>query len=55
MYDLCSIPGWGRNSILRHLFHTGSGAFPASYPMGNGGLFSGGKAAGGLSLPLTST
>jgi hypothetical protein len=32
-------------SVL-HVVHTGSGAHPASYPMGNGGAFLGGKAAG---------
>jgi hypothetical protein len=32
----------------------GSGAHPASYPMGNGGSFPGGEAAGAWSWPLTS-
>jgi hypothetical protein len=31
---------------LLHVVQTGSGAHPASYPMGTGGSFSGGKAAG---------
>jgi hypothetical protein len=31
---------------LRHRFHTGSGAHPASYPVGIEGIFPGGKAAG---------
>jgi hypothetical protein len=32
--------------FLLHVVHTGSGAHPDSYPMGTGGSFSGGKAAG---------
>jgi len=36
------------------LYVTGSGAHPASYPMGTGGSFLGGKAAGSWSWPLTS-
>jgi hypothetical protein len=35
--------------------HTGSGAHPTSYPMGTGGSFPGGKAAGAWSWPLTSS
>jgi hypothetical protein len=31
---------------LLHVVRTGSGAHPASYPMGTGGSFPGGKAAG---------
>jgi hypothetical protein len=31
---------------LLHVVHTGSGAHPASYPMGTGDSFLGGKAAG---------
>jgi hypothetical protein len=31
---------------LLHTVQTGSGAHPASYPMGTGGVFSWGKAAG---------
>jgi hypothetical protein len=34
------------NFSLRHNVQTGSGAYPASYPMGTGGPFPGGKAAG---------
>jgi hypothetical protein len=34
---------------------TGSWVHPTSYPMGTGGSFSGGKAAGALSWPLTSS
>jgi hypothetical protein len=36
----------GRNFSLHHRAQTGSGAKPASYPMGVGGSFSGGKATG---------
>jgi len=36
-------------------FHqNGSGANPASHPMGTGGSFPGGKVAGAWSWPLTS-
>jgi hypothetical protein len=38
---------------LLHLVQTGPGAHPASYPMGAGGSFPGGKAAGVWSWPLT--
>jgi len=31
--------------FLRYRVHTGSGAHPASYPMGTGGSYTGGKAA----------
>jgi hypothetical protein len=31
---------------LLHIVQTGSGAHPTSYPMGTGGYFPGGKAAG---------
>jgi hypothetical protein len=34
------------NFSLHHLVQHGSGAHPASYPMGTEGCFSGGKAAG---------
>jgi hypothetical protein len=37
-----------------HSVQTGSGTQPASYPMGTGGSFPGGKAAGAWSWPLTS-
>jgi hypothetical protein len=39
-------PAEGGNFSLHHCVHTGSGAHPASYPMGTGGSFPGGKAAG---------
>jgi hypothetical protein len=42
------------NFSLRHCVQTGSGAHPASCPMGIGGFFSGGKATGVWSWPLTS-
>jgi hypothetical protein len=42
------------NISLRHHVHTGSGTHPASYPMGTGVSFPGGKAAGAWSIPLTS-
>jgi hypothetical protein len=41
------------NFSLRHHVQTGSGAHPVSYPMGTGGSFPGGKAAGAWSWPLT--
>jgi hypothetical protein len=44
----------GLNFSLHHVVQTGYGAHPASYPMGNGGSFPGGKATGALSWPLTS-
>jgi len=34
------------NFSLRHHVQTGSGVLPASYPVGTGGSFAGGKAAG---------
>jgi hypothetical protein len=37
--------GAGRFSLQHHV-QTGSGAHPASYPMGTGGSFLGGKTAG---------
>jgi hypothetical protein len=36
----------GRDVSLLHSVQTGSGAHPASYPMGTGGSFPGDKAAG---------
>jgi hypothetical protein len=39
------------NFSLQHHVRTGSGAHPASYPMGNRGSFPGGKAAGAWSWP----
>jgi hypothetical protein len=42
------------NFSLHNRVQNGSGAHPASYPMGIGGSFSGCKAAGASSWPLTS-
>jgi hypothetical protein len=42
------------NFSFHHRVHNGSGAHPASYPMGTRGSFPGGKAAGAWSWPLTS-
>jgi hypothetical protein len=36
----------GQEFSLHHVLQTGSGARPASYPMGTGDSFPGGKAAG---------
>jgi hypothetical protein len=47
------VPVGSRISLL-HVLWTGSGTHPASYPMGTGASFPGGKAAGALSWPLTS-
>jgi hypothetical protein len=38
------------NFSLHHRVKNGSGAHPASYPMGTRGSFPGGKAAGGVKL-----
>jgi hypothetical protein len=38
------VPVWSKCSLLRSV-QTGSGAHPASYPMGTGGSSPGGKAA----------
>jgi hypothetical protein len=54
--------GWSRvrvpagvgNFSFHHRVQTGCVVHPASYPMGARGSFSGGKAAGGWSWPLTS-
>jgi hypothetical protein len=43
--DRCSNPGRVKSSFL-HIVQSGSGAHPASHPMGTGGSFAGGKAAG---------
>jgi hypothetical protein len=40
------IPAGAGNCSLRHRVQTGSGAHPVSYPVGTGGSFPGGKAAG---------
>jgi hypothetical protein len=42
------------NFSLHHRIQNGSGAHPASFPMGTRGSFLGGKAAGAWSWPLTS-
>jgi len=39
---------------MNNRVQNGSGAHPASYPMGTGGSFLGGKAAGAWSWPLAS-
>jgi hypothetical protein len=50
--DSGSIPGGGEEFFFRHHVQTGSGAHPASYPMGTGGSFPGDKAAGAKGSPL---
>jgi hypothetical protein len=45
--DQGSILDGGVNFSVRHRVQTGSEAHSSSYPMGNGGTFPGGKAAGG--------
>jgi hypothetical protein len=40
------VPAGAWNFSLHHRFQTGSGAHPASYPMGTRGSFPGGRAAG---------
>jgi hypothetical protein len=40
--------------LFLHVVQTGSGAHTASYPLGAGGYFPGGKAAGPWSWPLPS-
>jgi len=47
-------PAGAGNFSIHHRLHTGSGAHPASYQMGTGGFFPGGKAAGSWRWPLTS-
>jgi hypothetical protein len=37
---------WGQEFFLLQIVQTGSEVHPTSYPMGTGGSFSGGKAAG---------
>jgi hypothetical protein len=44
--DCSSSPGGGQEFSLLHVVQTGSGAHLASYPMGTGGSFLGGIAAG---------
>jgi hypothetical protein len=48
------LPERAGNFSLHHHVQNGSGAHPASYPMGIRGSFSEGKAAGPWSWPLTS-
>jgi hypothetical protein len=47
-------PAGAGNFSLHHRVHNGSGAHPASYPMGTRRYFLRGKAAGAWSWPLTS-
>jgi hypothetical protein len=47
-------PAGAGNFSLHHRVQNGSGAHPASYPMGTRSSFSVGKAAGAWSWPLTS-
>jgi hypothetical protein len=47
-------PAGAENCSLHHRVQNGSGAHPASYPMGTRGSFPGGKAARAWSWPLTS-
>jgi hypothetical protein len=47
-------PAGPGNFSLHHRVQNGSGAHPASYPMGTRGPFPGGKAADAWSWPLTS-
>jgi hypothetical protein len=44
--DRGSIPGGAGNFSLHYRVQTDSGAHTVSYPMGTGGFFPGGKAAG---------
>jgi len=44
------VPGGAWNFSLHHCVQTGSGAYPASYPMGTRDSFPRGKAAGGVKL-----
>jgi hypothetical protein len=45
---------WGQEFSLLHVVQTGFGVHLTSYPMGTGGSFLGGKAAGAWSWPHTS-
>jgi hypothetical protein len=47
-------PAKAGNFSIRHRVQTGSGAHPASYPIGTVGSFLGGKTAGAWSWQLTS-
>jgi hypothetical protein len=46
-------PAGAGNYSLHHRVQNGSGAHPASYPIGTRGSYLGGKAAGTWSWPLT--
>jgi len=48
------VPAGAGNFSLLHRLQTGSGAHPASYPVGTRGSFLGGNAAGAWSWSLTS-
>jgi hypothetical protein len=48
-------PAVAGNFSLQYCVQTGSGAHPASYPMGTGGSFPGSKVATVWSWPLTTT
>jgi hypothetical protein len=48
------VPTGAGNFSRHHRVQTGSGAHPASYPMGTRASFPGGKATGAWSWPLTS-
>jgi hypothetical protein len=45
---------WAQEFSILHVVQTGFATHPASYPVGTGGSFAGGKAAGALSRPFTS-
>jgi hypothetical protein len=47
-------PAGDGNFSLHHRVQTGSGAYPASYPMSTEGSLAGDKAVGAWSWPLTS-
>jgi hypothetical protein len=53
-FNSITIPGRGWEFFSHHRVQNGSGAHPASNPMGTRGSFPGGKAAGAWSWPLTS-
>jgi hypothetical protein len=46
------LPAGAGNFSLHHRVQNGSGAHPASYPVGTRGFFPGGKASGAWSWPL---
>jgi len=48
------LPARAGNFSLQHSVQNGTGAHPASYPMGNGSSFPRGKVAGAWIGPLTS-